>query len=73
MIKIERESTELSENFGNLFECCCFCNTPTPYWAVKKDVACCQSCAEKYEEVEVPTKAVWVAQQNKKGGFHEMC
>lgn len=68
MIKIEKEDIEALDS-QNMHENCCFCNKPTPYWAVKKDVACCPDCAEKYEEVELPSKYIWFAQQERKGGF----
>lgn len=41
-------------------ESCAFCKAPTRYWFSPKDVAVCQSCAEKHEACEVPTKREWL-------------
>lgn len=41
-------------------ESCAFCNAPTRYWYVPKDVAVCPSCAEKHEPADVPCKRQWL-------------
>lgn len=62
MIEIVRESEELSSNFGEQYELCCFCSKPSPYWHEKKDVCVCQGCAKIRDEDEVPTKKEWFEQ-----------
>lgn len=39
-------------------ELCCFCRTQTKFWT-KTDVACCEKCAARADEGDVPSKAVW--------------
>jgi hypothetical protein len=42
-------------------EHCAFCRRPTNYWFMPKDVAVCQPCATTHDEADVPTKAEWLA------------
>jgi hypothetical protein len=43
-------------------ERCAFCRRLTHYWFEPKDVAVCQPCAATCEEADVPTKAEWLAE-----------
>lgn len=43
-------------------EHCVFCRRPTHYWHEPKDVPVCQSCAGEHDEMEVPSKAEWLAE-----------
>ncbi len=45
-------------------ELCCFCRAPTPYWFLPKDVACCQGCAARANEKDVPSKDVWIRREH---------
>lgn len=50
-------------NHSEIRENCCMCMTETPYWTGtgSSNVAICESCAEKYEEKDLPTKEQWCA------------
>jgi len=63
MIVVIREPIDLG---GPPYECCAFCNEPTPYWYEPKDVAVCPICAEKVEDADVPSKMDWFKRRNLK-------
>ena len=48
-----------------LYECCCFCWQPTPWWTEiagrrpGEQVACCQGCAKTHRVKDVPSKRYW--------------
>ena len=44
-------------------ERCCFCRERTEFWFVKKDVACCTSCAAFADESDVPDKSTWIRRE----------
>lgn len=52
-------------DIGSPHEKCCFCRTPTPYWTSLdtrkpgEQVACCQPCSKRGDEIDVPSKKVW--------------
>ena len=57
-VRIEREAPEETKGFGVL-EPCCFCFKGTPWWAIRRNVAVCPSCAEDRIEAELPRKETW--------------
>jgi len=63
MIPVAREPKALS-NTG-IYENCCFCGVPSPFWYEKNDVCVCKSCAEEKDEKDVPTKEEWFKQEKK--------
>lgn len=44
-------------------ENCVFCDLPTRYWYVPKDVPVCPDCAKEAEAHEVPNKRDWLISQ----------
>ena len=59
MIPIVREPAELTENVAPIYEQCCFCGDPSPYWYEKNDVCICKKCAAVKNVKDVPTKKEW--------------
>jgi len=57
MVKVKRESEDMG---GPPYERCCFCQKPTPYWCIQKDVALCPECAQTAHFEDVPTKEEWL-------------
>lgn len=60
MIPIERESDNDPAE-----ERCCFCRIPTKFWTrvsgrkCGQQVACCESCASRASERDIPSKHDW--------------
>jgi hypothetical protein len=52
-VKLEKDDLPLG------VERCCFCRKITPYWYKPADVACCQSCAKRADDRDVPDKKTW--------------
>ena len=61
MIEVAREPDYLTGI--DRLERCCFCRTPTPYWNLINDVACCEACAATHTFAELPTKQAWCAKE----------
>lgn len=72
-IDVIREPTDHPAAAFHIYdhELCCFCWTPTPFWARAEDVdangdatdvACCPECAANHEPSELPTKEAWCAE-----------
>ena len=61
MIEVAREPGDLTAIA--CLERCCFCRTPTPYWDLINDVACCEACATTHTFTDLPTKEAWCARE----------
>ena len=59
MIRIKRETYSENVKPSDL-ERCCFCEMPTDYWSVKRDVPVCRCCARLRAESDVPIKEHWI-------------
>lgn len=60
-IEVEKEPKEFLDCPA---EHCFSCDRPTHFWYVKKDVPCCQICAKKVNDEDVPSKQEWIMSTN---------
>ena len=52
-IKIKKERGD----FSSLpLEHCCFCDSPTEFWALDGQVPVCKTCVKRHEPCELPIK-----------------
>jgi len=49
-IPVEREPDGLEPR-----ECCVFCDSPTRYWYIPKNMPVCKTCAGNHKDFQVPS------------------
>lgn len=65
-IPIAQEPKDLTQAMGSMVERCCFCDQPTAFWHLPKDVAVCKTCAASHAVAQVPDKEIWFAWNKQK-------
>ena len=68
IVKSEFERLGVTTLDKDDMELCCFCRTPTEFWTEIESrpadhVACCESCASRAWEEDVPSKSVWIRRE----------